>query len=146
MAVSKVAPPHISSENKPVLASPTLRASASEQASMSKLRTRVAMSDWWASRKVVSVMSRRFCFSVHSANFFGPSSSSRSRVPLGSGVARSVLGSGAGSKDLAGLYPLECGLPLTMTLPRKLSSLVARSLRLRKAKSSGVVSMSVVVA
>jgi hypothetical protein len=34
------------------------------------------MSDWCASRNVVSVMSRRFCLSVHSANFFGPSSSS----------------------------------------------------------------------
>ena len=46
MAVSKVAPPHISKENRPLLASPILRAKASEQASMSKLRTRVAMSDW----------------------------------------------------------------------------------------------------
>ena len=50
------------------------------------------------------------------------------------------------TKGLSGRHPFACGLPLTMTLPRKLSSLVARSRRGLKANSSGVVSISVVVA
>ena len=32
---------------------------------MSQVRMRVAINDWWASRKVVSVSSRRFCLRVH---------------------------------------------------------------------------------
>ena len=35
----------------------------------------------------MSVTSSCFCLSVHSANFFGPSSSSRCRVPSGGRVA-----------------------------------------------------------
>ena len=83
MAVSNVAPPHNSMLNNWGVR----RATAPAAASMSYVRTRVAMRDWWASRKVVSVTNKRFCLRVHSANFFGPSSSSRCRVP-GGGVWR----------------------------------------------------------
>ncbi len=57
MAVSKVAPPHISIEN----IWGQSRAYASPTRSMSRVRTRVARSDWLASRKVVSVISRGVC-------------------------------------------------------------------------------------
>jgi len=42
------------------------------------------------------VMSRRFCSVVHSANFFGPSSSRSWRVPLVGTTWPSHFGSGAG--------------------------------------------------
>ena len=47
--------------------------------------TRVASSDWCASRIVVSVIRRPFCFRIHSLNFSGPSSLSLVRVPSGNG-------------------------------------------------------------
>ena len=46
---------------------------------------RVANSDWWASRKVVSVSKRDFWLRVHWANLSGPSSLSLSRDPGKSG-------------------------------------------------------------
>ena len=55
----------------------------------------------------------------------------------------------AASPPAAGLCrtcPLACGLPLTITSPRKASSLVARSRRGAKANRPGEVSISVVVA
>ncbi len=55
-------------------------------------------------------------------------------------------GPGLSRRASPGWKPLAWGLPLTMTLPRKFSSLVARSRRGLNAKSSGVVSISVVVA
>jgi hypothetical protein len=36
------------------------------------VRMRVASSDWWASRMVVSVMSTRFSLRIHSAKLGGP--------------------------------------------------------------------------
>ena len=79
MAVSNVAPPHISR-----LKSPGVRqATADATASMSKDRTRVASSDWCASRNVVSVTSNFFCLTVHWANFRAPISKSNWRVPGG---------------------------------------------------------------
>ena len=56
----------------------------------SYVRTRVAISDWCASRNVVSVISRRFSLRAHAANFFGPSFCSICRVPAG-GSMPSVL-------------------------------------------------------
>jgi hypothetical protein len=43
---------------------------------------RVAMSDWWASRIEVSVMSRRFCSRIQRQNFSGPSSAGDRASPL----------------------------------------------------------------
>ena len=56
------------------------------------MRTRVAISDWCASRNVVSVISSRFCERVHCANPSGPSSSSNCRVPCGgcAGIVRAA--------------------------------------------------------
>ncbi len=56
MAVSKVAPPHISKEN----ISGVRVEYAPAIFSMSCVRMRVAMSDWWASRRVVSVIKEAF--------------------------------------------------------------------------------------
>ena len=52
------------------------------------VRNRVASSDWWASRIVVSVSSSGFCLRTHWQNLSGPSASSRCRSPLGTGPAR----------------------------------------------------------
>ena len=61
------------------------------------VRSRVASSDWWASRKVVSVISSGFCSSTHCANFSGPSSCSICRVPGRRGRLTSQRrGTGAG--------------------------------------------------
>ena len=73
---------------------------------------RVAMSDWWASRKVVSVMSRRFSSSIHLQNPSGPSSSSRSRVPFGTSAWCSMTsesGTCALGMAAAGFQPLAWG-------------------------------------
>src|SRR5437763_1427276 len=48
---------------------------------MSWLRMRVASSDWWASRNVVSVTSTGFWSRTQAANLSGPSCLSRSRAP-----------------------------------------------------------------
>ena len=69
MVTSKVAPPHISREKR----FGVRRATTSATASMSYVRMRVASSDWWASRKVVSVIRSLFCFATQSRqNFSGP--------------------------------------------------------------------------
>jgi hypothetical protein len=52
---------------------------------MSNVRTRVAMSDWWASRKVVSVTRRRLLV-------VGPA-----REPLGAQFQQTLAGAGRGS-------------------------------------------------
>ena len=54
-ATSYVAPPHASSDHS----SGVVRATWPATASRSRVRTRVASSDWWASRKVVSVTATR---------------------------------------------------------------------------------------
>src|ERR1041385_1053112 len=41
------------------------------------------MSDWWASRNVVSVINSRFCLRTQAANFFGPSLRRICLVPSG---------------------------------------------------------------
>ena len=79
MATSKVAPPHISREKRP----PPRWLVASAMRSRSKVRKRVAISDWWASRMVVSVISSFFCLRAHSASPSGPFSSRMSRLPRG---------------------------------------------------------------
>ncbi len=42
---------------------------------------RVASSDWWPSRMVVSVTSTRLCSRIHLASALGPRDLSKSRVP-----------------------------------------------------------------
>ena len=86
MVTSKVAPPHISRLNR---FGQAMRDEVGDAPACRSVRMRVASSDWCASRNVVSVISRRFCDVVHSANFAGPSSSSSCRVPRG-GVAAIV--------------------------------------------------------
>ncbi len=60
-ATSNVAPPHISCEKKPAARC----AVACATRSMSRVRTRVASSDWCASRNVVSVNRTARCCSTH---------------------------------------------------------------------------------
>ena len=94
MDVSNVAPPHISSENR----SAWRRAYRSATRSMSDVRIRVASSDWWASRIVVSVTSSRLLLAHPLANFSGPSSLNMSRVP--GGVAGISCGAASAEYDL----------------------------------------------
>ena len=91
--------------------------------SMSWVRIRVASSDWWASRKVVSVSSRRFCSRIHARSPSGPSSSQRvagARAAAALGHPRGATGSRQARLGLRRLRRL--GLPLTMTSPMKRSS------------------------
>src|SRR5271157_3203801 len=65
MQVSNVAPPHASAEKKP-------HASISRASGiMSSVRSRVAMSDWWASRSVVSVIRTLLETAAHMGNLRG---------------------------------------------------------------------------
>ena len=90
MATSKVAPPHISSENS---CRADARARRRRHASMSWVRRRVASSDWWASRKVVSVTAARLLVEHPVGEPLRARGSSRlSRVPSGCGRPRSSSG------------------------------------------------------
>ncbi len=71
-ATSYVAPPHASSDHS----SGVVRATCGATASRSRVRTRVASSDWWASRNVVSVTATSFCSRSRRANSSGPTLSS----------------------------------------------------------------------
>jgi hypothetical protein len=114
MAVSNVAPPHISRLNK--FGVRWLTASATF--TRSYVRTRVASSDWCASRIVVSVNISRFCFRTHSANFSAPSSVSLSFVPGGGLAPRERRHDGSGSTRFGSTFPFTSGRPLTITSPR----------------------------
>src|SRR5580692_3297268 len=94
---------------------------------MSSVRRRVASSDWWASRMLVSVSSTRCCCSIHCANCAGPSSSSFCLVP-GSGCGSVPGGRRTGAKAPGCGRPLVSALPLTMVAPMKLRMRLARSL------------------
>ena len=70
---------------------------------MSRVRTRVARSDWWASRKVVSVRSRGFCSRTHCENASGPSFWKSCREPSGGAFEMSQTGgngSGPGTQAI----------------------------------------------
>ena len=87
---------------------------------MSNVRTRVASSDWCASRIVVSVSSSGFCLSTHAQNFSGPSASRRVRVP-GGGASASFGNfgtTGSGSVRALSTFPFTSGRPLRLTSPR----------------------------
>jgi len=105
---------------------------------------RVASSDWWASRMVVSVISTFFCASIQSASAFGPCSSRSVRVP---GLSASGPMAGTCGAWVSGATgrPATSGLPLTVTSAMNLRSRVARSRRLPNWNSSGVSSMNRVV-
>ncbi len=110
MATSKVAPPQHSSDSscgKP-------RAQAAAEPTMSKLRMRVASSDWWASRMVVSVTSTRRCSRIHAAKPCGPSLSNSCLAPSAGAAAKRGA---SGRRALAGGRgrPLASGWPLTLT-------------------------------
>ena len=74
-------PPQFSSENRLV----RLCATYGEIFSKSCVRTRVASSDWWASRKVVSVRRTPFRELIAFTSPLGPSRCRRSRSPGGGG-------------------------------------------------------------
>ena len=67
-ATSYVAPPHASSDHS----SGVVRATWPATASRSRVRTRVASSDWWASRKVVSVTATRVLGAQRAGELLGP--------------------------------------------------------------------------
>ena len=81
-ATSYVAPPQHSTDQS----SGVVRATCSATASRSRERTRVASSDWWASRNVVSVTATRSWARSRRANSSGPTSRSSWRVPVGHGL------------------------------------------------------------
>lgn len=91
---------------------------------------------------VVSVIRSFFCSRIHLESPSAPSFMNRSREPAGRGTVQSTSGTRASiiSADLRGLaMPAE---PFTMTSPRKLSTLVARSFFSLMARSSGCFSMN----
>ena len=71
-ATSYVAPPQASTESSPG----RVCATAGAAASRSRVRTRVASRDWWASRNVVSVTASAVCSRRVRAKPSGPCSSS----------------------------------------------------------------------
>ena len=142
MATSKVAPPHSSREKSPAPS----RAVAGAMRSRSWLRTRVASSDWCASRMVVSVKRSPFCSRTQAASPSGPRASRMSRVPGGGGEARSTFGTGASRSSLGRSGFWTPGEPLTITSPIQESSFVARSCFRAETSSSGCRSMKEVSA
>ena len=106
---------------------------------------RVAISDWCASRMVVSVTSTRSSSSIHWAKAAGPRRSSNCLVPSGAtaGNPEGTIGAWAWAGGTG--RPAASGLPFTVTSAMKRSNRVARSRRRGKAKSSGVSSMKRVV-
>ena len=119
-----------------------MRATYGATATRSLVRTRVASSDWWASRKVVSVTASGVCSRSAAANPTGPSSSSRWRDPAGAGADRSISGSlSAGLTDV-GAGPFGW---LTVTSASQLRILVPRSFETRPRTSWGRSSMNEVL-
>lgn len=78
-ATSKVAPPQFSRAYKLL----NLCATYGDIFSRSWVRIRVAKSDWWASRNVVSITIRLLFFLTAFANPSGPSEIKMSLSPLG---------------------------------------------------------------
>jgi hypothetical protein len=111
--VSNVAPPHISSENS---SGAVVREASAITASMSYVRMRVASSDWWASRIVVSVHSSGFC-SLHPLGEARAQFQSRSRVPLRRRPTRDRRRHHRPARAASPGGALHDRLPLTMTSP-----------------------------
>ncbi len=142
MATSKVAPPHSSRLKSPA----PRRAVAGAMRSRSWLRTRVASSDWCASRMVVSVKRSPFRSRAQAASPSGPRASSTSRLPGGGGEARSTRGTGASRSSLGRSGFWTPGEPFTTTSPIQESSFEPRSFFWAERSSSGWRSMKEVSA
>ena len=104
-------------------------------------RTRVASSDWWASRQVVSITSSGWCSRTALANAAGPCASKSCRQPSGGAPAGTA---GTSGTMLAGGSAVPSGVmgPLTITSPRNLSSRMPRLRRRGNRNSLGVLSMN----
>ena len=111
---------------------------------MSRVRTRVARSDWWASRNVVSVKSNGSCSRTHRENASAPISRNFCREPGGGapGSARGARGSGATASPGGRATP---GKPLTVISAAYVNSRIARFWRTGNRNSSGFSSMNRVV-
>ena len=119
-ATSKVAPPQHSNENARASSLPATAAPLAR----SIVRTRVASSDWCASRIVVSVTSTRVCARTQRAIASGPSASSTA-LALGSGAGALARGGvGGASGHAAGARPLKRERsPRSTSAARNLTSL-----------------------
>ena len=125
-ATSKVAPPQHSTES--ICGSACAWCGATR--SRSNVRRRVANSDWWASRKVVSVTCRAVSSRSQRAKPAGPSSCRRWRGPSGGAPRGGGPGSLPAGSGPAGALP--CGR-LTVTSASRSSSREARSPRALRA-------------
>ncbi len=103
------------------------------------MRTRVASSDWCASRKVVSVTASAVCSRSAFAQPAGPSSSRRCREPAGGSAARSTGGSLSAGFGPAGFGPFGW---FTVTSASQLRIFVPRSREGFCRKSCGRSSMN----
>ena len=116
IATSKVAPPQFSSESSGAI----VCAVAGAASSSSRVRMRVASSDWCASRHVVSVRSSPSCARTALAKPSGPSRSSTCFQPAG-GAPAGAAGA-TGSMTDGGLAtmsaPSSGGWPFTLRLAR----------------------------
>ena len=139
-ATSYVAPPHASLESRPG----SIRARNGATCSMSRVRTRVANSDWCASRNVVSVTARVFCSRSTCAQRSGPSLVSNCFDPAGTGRFRMSADGSFTRGWIIVAFSSPFGL-LTLTSARYCSSLVPRSAGMRWTSSSGRSSMKDVV-
>ncbi len=101
-----------------------MRAMYGATATRSRVRTRVASSDWCASRNVVSVTARAVCARRASAKPRGPSSRSRWRDPAGAGCRRAPAGSLSTGRTTAVRGPFGW---LTVTSASQLRIFVPRS-------------------
>lgn len=72
---------------------------------MSLVRSRVASSDWCASRKVVSVTASAGLLRNLAAKAVGPRSSSRCLLPGAGGASRSTAGSAVRGSTAVGATP-----------------------------------------
>jgi len=142
METSKVAPPHISNENTCGFA----LAKPSATASISSVRTRVASSDWCASRNVVSVYKILLCCRIQLQKASGPISSSLFLLPLGYSARRSKGGMSGLRNVRLGSMVFTSGLPLTVRLAMYRKVLVARSKFCVISNSSGCSSINATVA
>ena len=84
--------------------------------SMSCVRMRVAMSDWWASRIEVSVIRSCFCSRIHFEKASGPFSNKISRLPVKDFAAG--WGTRGERIGFSGFQPLAVALPLTVMSER----------------------------
>ena len=85
---------------------------------MSLVRMRVASSDWWASRQVVSVSSRPLWARTAAAKALGPSFFRMSRRPCSGSVTSTTGTTGSVLAGREPLTPSSEGWPLTARLAR----------------------------